>query len=89
MSSKTTQPGAGSFPGTGTGTGTVSATVTDFPLFDHEKLEVYRVAREFYVLATALAARKIPVTFALHVPVDPSPGPVVRPRPRPRQKGCR
>ena len=62
MSSQTTQPGAGpgagSFPGTGTGT--ASATVTDFPLFDHEKLEVYRVAREFLVVATALAARKMP-----------------------------
>ena len=51
-------PGAGSFPGTGTDT--ASATVTDFPLFDHEKLEVYRVAREFLVVATALAARKMP-----------------------------
>src|SRR3970040_1163314 len=66
MSSQTTQPGAGpgagSFPGTGTGTGTdtASATVTDFPLFDHEKLEVYRVAREFLVVAIALAARKMP-----------------------------
>jgi four helix bundle protein len=44
---------------TGTGTGTASGTVTDFPLFDHEKLEVYRVAREFLVVATALAARKM------------------------------
>ena len=64
MSSETIQPGAGpgagSFSGTGTGTGTASATVTDFPLFDHEKLEVYRVAREFLVVATALAARKMP-----------------------------
>ena len=64
MDGKTTPPGAGpgagSFPGTGTGTGTASATVTDFPLFDHEKLEVYRVAREFLVVATALAARKMP-----------------------------
>jgi len=63
MSSKTTQPGAGpgagSLTGTGTGTGTASGTVTDFPLFDHEKLEVYRVAREFLVVATALAARKM------------------------------
>jgi four helix bundle protein len=47
-------PGAGTFPGTGTGTG------TDFPLFDPEKLEVYRVAREFLVVATALAGRKVP-----------------------------
>jgi four helix bundle protein len=64
MSSKTTQPGAGpgagSFPGTGTGTGTDTAKVTDFPLFDHEKLEVYRVARDFLVVAIALAARKMP-----------------------------
>ena len=63
MSSKTTQPGAGpgagSLTGTRTGTGTASGTVTDFPLFDHEKLEVYRVAREFLVVATALAARKM------------------------------
>src|SRR4030042_6730150 len=61
---KTTPPGAGagagSFPGTGTGTGAASGPVTDFPLFDHEKFEVYRVAREFLVVATALAARKMP-----------------------------
>jgi four helix bundle protein len=62
MDSKTTQPGAGPGAGSfaGTGTGTSSATVTDFPLFDHEKLEVYRVAREFLVLATTLVARKMP-----------------------------
>jgi four helix bundle protein len=64
MDGKTTRPGAGpgagSFPGTGTGTGTASGTVTDFPLFEHEKLEVYRVAREFLVVATAVAARKMP-----------------------------
>ena len=29
-------------------------------LFDHEKLEVYRVAREFLVLATRVSARKMP-----------------------------
>ena len=64
MDGKTTPPGAGpgagSFPGTGTGTGTASGTVTDFPLFDHEKLEVYRVAREYLVVAITLAARKMP-----------------------------
>ena len=56
--------GAGSFSGTGTGTtsgtGTATGTGTAFPLFDHEKLEVYRVAREFLVLATSLLARKLP-----------------------------
>jgi len=64
MDGKTTPPGAGpgagSFPGTGTGTGTASGTVTDFPLFDHEKLEVYRVAREYLVVSITLAARKMP-----------------------------
>jgi four helix bundle protein len=29
-------------------------------LFDHERLEVYRVAREYLVVATALSARKMP-----------------------------
>ena len=35
-------------------------TVTELPLFDHERLEVYRVAREFLVLATELLKRKVP-----------------------------
>jgi four helix bundle protein len=34
--------------------------VTDLPLFDHEKLEVYQVAREFLVLAARLLSRKMP-----------------------------
>jgi four helix bundle protein len=34
--------------------------VVDLPLFDHERLEVYQVAREFFVLATGLLARKMP-----------------------------
>ena len=66
--------GAGAFTGTvlgprctgtgtgssGTGTGTQTGTVTAFPLFDHEKLEVYRVARDFLVLSTPLLGRKLP-----------------------------
>lgn len=52
--------GSGAFAGADTRTGTVSGTATPFPLFDHEKLEVYRVAREFLVLATHLVARKLP-----------------------------
>ena len=54
--SKITQSGSGSGSAAGTeGTGTVTA----FPLFDHEKLEVYRVAREFVVLATGILAQKM------------------------------
>lgn len=54
-------PGAASGPGTGTGTGRPGTnTVVDPPQFDHEKLEVYQVAREFLVLATGLLARKMP-----------------------------
>ena len=53
-------PGAGSTSGTGSGTGTAAGTVTALPLFDHEKLEVYLVAREFLVLTTGMLARKIP-----------------------------
>lgn len=54
-------PGAASEAGTGTGKGGPGTdTVVDLPLFDHEKLEVYRVAREFLVLATGLLARKMP-----------------------------
>lgn len=39
------------------GTGTEA---TAKALFDHERLEVYRVAREFLVLATHLVAQKMP-----------------------------
>ncbi len=53
-------PGAGSASGTVAGTGTAAGTVTALPLFDHEKLEVYRVAREFLVLTTSILARKMP-----------------------------
>ncbi|HYD41968.1 MAG TPA: four helix bundle protein [Anaeromyxobacter sp.] len=53
-------PGAGAEAGAGTGTGTEAGTGTGEALFDHEKLEVYRIAREYLVLATSLAARKIP-----------------------------
>ena len=70
MNSRTQQPGsrpgAGSASGTeesGTGiggTGTRTGTLVSLPLFDHEKLEVYQVAREFLVLATRLLARKLP-----------------------------
>ena len=67
MDSSAQQPGAGPGPGaaseagTGTGQGRPGTdTVVDLPLFDHEKLEVYRVAREFLVLATGLLARKMP-----------------------------
>jgi len=52
--------GAGAFSGTGTGTRTGTGTGTGSALFDHEKLEVYRVAREFLVLATSLLERKLP-----------------------------
>jgi len=53
--------GAGAFSGTGTGTRTGTGTGTgSSALFDHEKLEVYRVAREFLVLATSLLERKLP-----------------------------
>jgi four helix bundle protein len=45
---------------TGTGTTAGTAAVTDFPLFDHEKLEVYCVAREFLALVTTLAAWNMP-----------------------------
>jgi len=43
-------------------------SVNDVPactqaLFDHEKLEVYRVAREFLVLGTSLLERKLPREF--------------------------
>src|SRR5918996_2732185 len=53
--------GSGSFPGTETAAGTPSgtATVTGLPLLDHERLEVYGVAREFLVLATEMIARKM------------------------------
>ena len=55
-------PGSASGPGSGTvghgGSGTITAV--DAPLFDHEKLEVYRVAREFFVLANGMLARKMP-----------------------------
>ena len=69
--SKNTKPGsgagAGSFSGTGTGTGTAlgraTGTVTVSALFDHEKLEVDRVAREFLVLGTSLLERKLPREF--------------------------
>ena len=67
------QPGAGPGPGARAGTGTGMGTGTGGgsaagsgkgagtgPLFDHEKLEVYRVAREFLVLATELMTRKMP-----------------------------
>ena len=53
-------PGAASGSGPGTGSGTSAATVADPPLFDHEKLQVYQVAREFLVLASGLLARKMP-----------------------------
>ena len=58
------QPGSGSgalAAGTGTGSGLRGTdTVTELPLFDHERLEVYRVARELLVLATELLKRKVP-----------------------------
>jgi four helix bundle protein len=50
-------PGSGTFTGTGTVTGT--GTGTEQVLFDHEKLEVYRVAREFLQIAQPLMKRKI------------------------------
>jgi|SRR5581483_3663245 len=55
-------PGAGSFTGTGTGmgTGTSHGSAGTGALLDHEKLVVYRVAREFLVVATRLSKRKIP-----------------------------
>ncbi len=54
-------PGPGALTGPGTGTGTAStAAGPGLPLFDHERLEVYRVAREYLVVATALSARKMP-----------------------------
>ena len=65
MGSSTERPGAvpvaGAAAGGGTGTGTAAGTgtVAEFPLFDHEKLEVYRVAREFLALATKLVVRKM------------------------------
>jgi four helix bundle protein len=39
---------------------TGTAPATELPLLDHERLEVYRVAREFLVLATRMIARKMP-----------------------------
>jgi four helix bundle protein len=39
---------------------TGTATGTHSPLLDHERLEVYGVAREFLVLVTELIARKMP-----------------------------
>ena len=60
--SQNTKPGsgagAGSFSVTGTALGRATGTVR--VLFDHEKLEVYRVAREFLVLGTSLLERKPP-----------------------------
>ena len=56
-------PGAGALAGTGPGRGTAhvqSGTRADEPLFDHEKLEVYQVARAFFVLASGLLAHKMP-----------------------------
>ena len=53
-------PGSGSHAGTGTGTGQAADAGTGTALFDHEKLEVYRVAREFLELAYILAQRKMP-----------------------------
>ncbi len=57
--------GSGSFAGTGTGTGTAHGSTGHVNtgtavLFDHEKLEVYRVAREFLVVANALMKRRMP-----------------------------
>jgi four helix bundle protein len=42
------------------GTGLKGTGTTQKALFDHEKLEVYRVAREFLVLGTQLTAHKMP-----------------------------
>jgi len=54
-------PGSRSLAGTGTGSEVRdTVTVTELPLFDHERLEVYRVAREFLVLETELLKRKVP-----------------------------
>ena len=52
--------GAGTESGTGTGTSTSTRTETSAHLFDHEKLDVYRVAREFFKLAHAISKRRIP-----------------------------
>ncbi|MBI3183621.1 MAG: four helix bundle protein [Myxococcales bacterium] len=54
-------PGAASGAGPGTGNGGAgTSTAEGLPLFDHEKLEVYRVAREFLVLANGVLSRKMP-----------------------------
>jgi four helix bundle protein len=42
------------------GTGRDGRSGEDGSLFDHERLEVYRVARDYFVLATALATQKMP-----------------------------
>jgi four helix bundle protein len=65
MDSNAQQPGAVPGPGAASGSGPAagtggSVTVVDLPLFDHEKLEVYQVAREFLMLATGVLARKMP-----------------------------
>ena len=49
---------AGARPGTRADSGT--GTCTGGPLFDHEKLEVYQVAREFLVLTSGLLTLKMP-----------------------------
>lgn len=56
-------PGSGAFAGTGVGNGKAGVTGTSTgatPLFDHEKLEVYRVARAFLVLTSGFLARSLP-----------------------------
>jgi four helix bundle protein len=44
----------------GHGIGDERGQVVEAPRFDHEKLEVYQVAREFLVLTTRLLDRKMP-----------------------------
>ena len=50
--------GTGAGAATPTGTGTPTVTVTE-DLFDHEKLDVYRVAREFLERTQAFLDRRI------------------------------
>ena len=58
MDHRKEQPGAGA--GAATATSTDSDTGTSTPNFDHERLDVYKIAREFFVLTTPLMQRKMP-----------------------------
>src|SRR4051812_18190795 len=61
------QPGSGSGAGASTGSGTSAMTGSGSEtgagsdlMFDHEKLDVYRVAREFYRLVQPMLKKTLP-----------------------------